>query len=166
MAVVVLLLAGMPTSASAAPGDPAVGLSVTPEEISWPDAPGFERRATVGTLDGRSFRSIRIEGRSRIGSRAIRLRFFRHADFPGQPERPFLAASTGCNSLGARYRISKGRLQWIGSIMQTEMGCGKVRESHDRWLIRQLKRGMKAKLNGKRLTLTHGKTRIVLRQIR
>lgn len=121
---------------------------------------------TVGTVDGHTFRSIRIEGRTGIGRKRIRLRFFRHANSPDQPTQPYLGASAGCNALGARYRIDNGRLKWIGPVMQTMMGCGKVREANDRWLIRQLKRGPKADLNGRRLTLTRGKVRIVLQQVR
>lgn len=127
---------------------------------------GRSPEVTVRTLDGHSFRSIRIQGRTGIGRNRIRLRFFRDTSFPGRPDRPFLAASAGCNSLGARYRVTRGRLRWSGPVRQTRMACGKRRENNDRWLIRRLKLGMKAKLNGKRLILTRGQTRIVLLQVR
>lgn len=126
-----------------------------------PAAPGDLSAA----LNGHTFRSIRVRGRA-IGRKQISLKFFLHARHPNQPERPTLVASAGCNSMGARYRAVNGRLRWQGSVMSTMIGCPPARLRNDRWLQRNLRKGMKARLKGKRLTLVRGKTRIVLRQTR
>lgn len=124
-----------------------------------PAAPGDLSEA----LNGHAFRSVRIRGRA-IRHKRIRLKFFLHARRTDRPERPTLVASAGCNSMGASYRANHGRLRWTGRVMGTAMGCPPKLMRDDRWLTRNLRRGMKAGLKGKRLTLTRGKIRIVLRR--
>lgn len=122
-----------------------------------------EGNLTEANLNGHIYRSIRIKGR-KMGRKRIRFNFFRHASTPTSPKAPTLGVSAGCNSMGARYLVGKGRLRWTGPVMSTMMGCTPKRMRDDRWLQRNLRRGMKAALKGKRLTLTRGKVRIVLRQ--
>lgn len=124
-----------------------------------PAAPGD----LSATLNGHTFRSIRVRGRA-IGRKRISLKFFLHARRTDRPERPTLLASAACNSMGARYRAAKGRLRWFGPVETTLIGCPPARLRNDRWLQRTLRKGMKAKLKGKRLILTRGKIRIVLRR--
>lgn len=164
------MLAGLAGTARAA-DEQTYSRSVSPETFEQePNCAGAVRvlpgrgRATEANLNGHTFRSVRVVGRA-IGQRQIRLRFFRHASRPGLPKRPTLGVSAGCNSMGARYRLANGRLRWTGPVDSTEMGCAPARMANDRWLKRLLRTGMKARLKGKRLVLTRGKTRIVLRRI-
>lgn len=122
------------------------------------------KRVTTAKLLGRSYVSTSISDRVRTPKK-IKLRFFRHAIRPDGSNRkvPTLAASAGCNAMGAKYVVRNGRLRWIGGVMSTDMFC---RPNYDPRLTRLLKRGMKAKLKGKKLILTSGNARFALRRTR
>lgn len=118
---------------------------------------------TPKRLTGRTFISTRVVGRS-LGRSKVRLSFSRlKKQASSMPKGPFLSLSTGCNRMGGNYTVRANRLRLRPFVFSTEMLC---RPDHDRWLLRLLRKGVKVKLNGKRLTLTRGKTRIVLRQAR
>jgi heat shock protein HslJ len=87
----------------------------------------------------------------------LRLRFF--VDHDGEPAMTWHA---GCNLHGATIaRITQDRLRFEG-MSGTSMGCDEGREEQDAWLLRFLDVGPRWQLDGDRLTLLAGNTRIEL----
>jgi heat shock protein HslJ len=75
-----------------------------------------------------------------------------------------LGAQAGCNSMGGPAEISEGedtRLV-VGDLATTEMGCDPARHAQDDWLARFLTSRPTWQLDGPRLTLEQGGTRIEL----
>lgn len=106
---------------------------------------------TVKSLLGKEFKLVKVKGKPLLKGKALPLRFFMHASETGQPKKATMAFSGGCNALGARYRVRKGRLSIRGQITGTAMLC---RPNTDPWMIRNFRKSMKARTIGKRLILT------------
>jgi hypothetical protein len=75
---------------------------------------------------------------------------------------PTMTWEAGCNLHGATIaRITQDRL-WFEGMGGTSMGCDEAREEQDAWLLRFLDVGPRWQLDGDRLTLLAGNTRIEL----
>lgn len=72
-----------------------------------------------------------------------------------------LAASAGCNTMGAAYRLD-GDVLRIDGAAQTEMGCDPDRMDQDEWLFGFLGAGPTVRLEGAALILDGGGTIIRL----
>ena len=72
-----------------------------------------------------------------------------------------LLVDAGCNSMGGQAKISDGSLD-VGDLSMTEMGCDPARHKQDMWVSDLLSGTPSWQLDGSRLTLTSGATRIVL----
>ena len=101
-------------------------------------------------LDGRTFLSTGLEGRSLVAGSTVRLGF----------ESGQLSGSAGCNSMGGPYRIDGDRLI-AGQLATTEMACDPALMEQDRWLS-DLLGGATIALDGDTLTLTGVATRLTL----
>ena len=75
------------------------------------------------TLDGRTFLSTTIAGRSLVPGSQVRLSF----------EDGRIGANAGCNSMGGQYAVDGGRLT-VGALATTEMGCDPALMDQDAWL--------------------------------
>lgn len=122
------------------------------------------KRPTVKSLLGKEFKLVKVKGNRLLKGKALQLRFFRHANEPGRPKRATMVFSGGCNTLGSRYRVRKGRLLSRGPLSGTSMGC---KPNTDPWMIRNFRKGMKARTIGRRLVLTRPARgiRLVYRQV-
>ncbi|HXF37603.1 MAG TPA: META domain-containing protein [Actinomycetota bacterium] len=134
---------------------PALALAaVLAAGCGGPDGDGDHR--SPGRLDGRSFVSTHVHERGQerplVPGTRIELSF---AD--GR-----LSVQAGCNHLGAGYRVRDGRLRLVGGVSTTEMGCDAGRHAQDEWLSVFLGRSPWLELEGPRLTLSGGGTRIRL----
>lgn len=72
-----------------------------------------------------------------------------------------VAASLGCNQLGAPYEIDGDRLV-VEQLSMTEMGCDPERHAQDQWFAELLQSGPTITLGGDRLTLSADGTAVVL----
>ena len=96
--------------------------------------------ARIG-LDGRTFLSVDVVGRTLVPGSQVRLSF---AD--GQ-----VSANAGCNTIGGRYVIDGGRLV-ASQLATTEMACAPALMDQDRWLA-DLLAGAAVALDGDTLTI-------------
>jgi heat shock protein HslJ len=114
-----------------------------------PGAPG-----TLGpsaqSLDGRTFLSTTVEGRTLVQGSTLRIAFSN-----GQ-----VSANAGCNSMSGPYRIDGARLV-VDELATTEMGCEPPLMDQDRW-VADLLDGATVALDGDTLTLTNGVIHVVL----
>jgi heat shock protein HslJ len=72
-----------------------------------------------------------------------------------------LLVDAGCNSMGGSASVSDGSLD-VGDMSMTEMGCDPSRHKQDMWVSDLISGTTAWRLDGSRLTLTSGATRIVL----
>lgn len=72
-----------------------------------------------------------------------------------------LRAALGCNQLGARYELDGDRLV-VDEVSMTEMGCEPERNAQDAWFVDLLTARPTVEVDGDRLTLTAGRTVVVL----
>jgi heat shock protein HslJ len=105
---------------------------------------------TTQSLDGRTFLSTTVEGRTLVQGSTVRLAFSN-----GQ-----VSASAGCNSMSGPYRIDGDRLV-VDELATTEMGCEPPLMDQDRW-VADLLDGAAVALEGNTLTLTEGAIHVVL----
>jgi heat shock protein HslJ len=105
---------------------------------------------------GREFlsTSVTVEGVAQPLVEGTRLRLAFDED-------DMLAAHTGCNHFGARYRIDGGVLGITGGAM-TEMGCEPALMEQDDWVFAFLGSQPLIQLTGDELTLEDGDTVITL----
>ncbi len=95
-------------------------------------------------LDGRVFLSQAVDGHDLAPGTTIRLTF----------DGGRLGATAGCNSLGAPYRLTDGRLAVRGGMSTTEIGCDPARHQQDLWLAEFLQAAPKVAVDAATLTLT------------
>jgi heat shock protein HslJ len=106
--------------------------------------------ASPRALDGHTYLSTAIEGRSLVPGTQVRLTF---AD--GN-----LNAAGGCNIMGGAYSIDGDRLT-TDQLFMTEMACDDPRQRQDDWLARFLG-NVTLTLDGDTLTLTDGTVTVTL----
>lgn len=105
---------------------------------------------TGGGVEGRTFISTGLEGRSLVAGSTVRLTFHDGG----------VSASAGCNSMGGPYRIEGDRLI-ADQLATTEMACDPALMEQDRWLA-DLLGGATIALDGDTLTLTKVAVRLTL----
>jgi len=105
---------------------------------------------TGQSLDGRTFLSTTVEGRTLVRGSMLRLAFSN-----GQ-----VSANAGCNSTSGPYRIDGDRLA-IDALAMTEMGCDPPLMEQDQW-VADLLDGASVALDGDTLTLTKGVIHLIL----
>lgn len=105
---------------------------------------------TTQRLDGRTYLSTAVEGRTLVQGSTVRLAFSN-----GQ-----VSASAGCNSMSGPYRIDGDRLV-VDELATTEMACEPPLMDQDRW-VADLLDGATVALDGDTLTLTKGVIHVVL----
>ncbi|MCB0869244.1 MAG: META domain-containing protein [Solirubrobacterales bacterium] len=118
--------------------------------------------ATYSDLNNRTFRSESVQGTKKlIGQKKITLSFSggKWVDHDGNSSTPnrliyYLTGNAGCNTIFGQYWLKDGRLVWSRYLGSTEMACPKP---VDKWLIRTLRRGVKARLVKGKLVLTGGR---------
>lgn len=115
------------------------------------------RPATTADVDERAFVSTSIKGPGAKPDK-ITVRFtngvpIEDSDDPDAAEVPVIVTSGGCNAVTGTYRLREGRLRWLDDGYQTLVGCTPDR---DQWLIRRMKKGINASMQGRRLIL-HGR---------
>lgn len=129
-------------------------------DIEEPD-PGFEipegEPATVETLEGKTFESVKVIGEQ--VNEPIELTF----------EKGRLGAYLGCNRMSGGYQIGFSRDDWRmdwqlswNNVQTTDMAC---QLSKDGWFTGLLDKGVEATVNDSSLVLTRGGTTIVLKQV-
>lgn len=128
-----LLVAACSTSPGASPTPPP---TADPAGSTAPPA-----GAAAAGLDGRTFLSTDITGRTLVPGSQVRLTFG-----DGQ-----VSANGGCNSMSGAYTIVNGMLI-AGQLATTEMACDPALMAQDRWLA-ELLGGAGVTLAGDTLTL-------------
>lgn len=107
------------------------------------DDPGSSGAAD--RLDGRTFLSESVDGRTLVPDTRLRLSF----------DDGRLSAHAGCNSLSAPYDLVDDRLVVPGDeISTTDMGCDPPRHAQDEWLAALLQDRPRVDLRDSSLTLT------------
>jgi heat shock protein HslJ len=101
-------------------------------------------------LDGRTFLSTSIEGRTLVAGSRVRLAF----------DAGKVGASAGCNSMSGAYSIAGGHLK-VAEMSTTEMGCDAALMAQDQWLAGFLA-DTAATLSGDTLKLTAGGVTLTL----
>ena len=114
------------------------------------EAPSPRGSGVVGGLEGRTFLSTAVEGRTLVSGSTIRISFR-----GGQ-----VSASAGCNSMSGAYRIDSGRLV-ATTLAMTDMGCTAPLMAQDQW-VAELLNGSTIKLDGTSLTLARATVRVTL----
>lgn len=99
---------------------------------------------SANDLEGRTFLSTGIEGRTIAAGTRIRLTF----------QNGNIGASAGCNSMGGPFRIEGGLLR-TPQMITTEMGCQPELMAQDQWIADLLNESMLV-LDGDVLTLSKG----------
>lgn len=128
--------------------------------INEPD-PDYEipvgEPATVETLEGKSFKSVKVIGQQ--VDDPIELTF----------EKGRLGAYLGCNRMSGGYQIGLSREDWLKdgilrwfNVLTTDMAC---QLSDDSWFSGLLDKGVEATVNDSWLVLARGGTTIVLKQV-
>lgn len=105
-----------------------------------------------GDLEGRTFLSQAVTGRTLVPDTEIRLTF----------NDGHLGATAGCNSLGAPYSLDGDTLVIDEGMSMTEIGCDPARHDQDTWLADFLTSKPTILLAGSELTLRDGTTAIEL----
>ena len=72
-----------------------------------------------------------------------------------------LAATAGCNSIGAKSTVSDGKLT-VQDVSVTELGCDAPRHEQDTWLVDLLQSGPHWKIDNGTLAITSGGTVLML----
>jgi heat shock protein HslJ len=72
-----------------------------------------------------------------------------------------LAATAGCNSIGARSAISNGKLT-VEDLSVSDLGCDQPRHEQDTWLVNLLQSSPAWKTEAGSLTITSGGTVLTL----
>ncbi len=121
------------------------GASATPVPTDGP--PGASGRQG---LEGRTFLSTAIQGRTLVPGSQVRLSF----------EAGRIGASAGCNSMGGAYAID-GDLLVARQLATTEMACDPPLMEQDQWLA-SLLGGATIGLDGDTLTLAADGVRLTL----
>lgn len=101
-------------------------------------------------LEGRTFLSTGIDGRSLVAGPVVRISF--------QDGR--VSASAGCNTMSGPYHID-GNVLVAGQLATTEMGCEPQLMAQDTW-VGDLLDGATIALDGNTLTLTKAGVRVTL----
>jgi heat shock protein HslJ len=101
-------------------------------------------------LDGRTFLSTAVQGRSLVAGTTVRISFTNGG----------VGASAGCNSMGGPYRIDGDRLI-AGQLAMTEMACDPPLMEQDLWVAELLGAATIA-LDGETLALTNRTVRLTL----
>jgi heat shock protein HslJ len=114
-------------------------------------APTPQPSAGASKLDGRTFVSKDIQGRTLVKSSSITLSFKN-----GQ-----LGAQAGCNTMSGQYTIKADGTLDIGQMATTEMGCEQSLMDQDAWFATFLS-GAKVTLADTTLTLSKGDITITL----
>ena len=114
--VVLPLLAAVLLAACAGPGAAA-------PRASGPLGSAAPSSSADSALDGRSFVSTAVTGRTLVPGTHVALRFG-----AGQ-----LGADAGCNAMSATYQIVGGTLG-LGQMATTEMACNAPLTAQDQWL--------------------------------
>ncbi|MEQ4207631.1 META domain-containing protein [Actinopolymorpha sp. B17G11] len=73
-----------------------------------------------------------------------------------------LLANAGCNSMSGEVSLDDSRLDVGGGLATTEMGCDPARHEQDEWLAKLFDTSPEWRVDGDRLILTSGESRIVL----
>lgn len=110
-----------------------------PTTMASDDAAGL----SLDAFDGRTFSSVRLDGRKLVDGTQIRLGFDGDA----------LKADAGCNHLFGTLTVDGDTLTASG-VGGTEMGCPERLHQQDTWLAEFLTAGVDAVLDGDTLTLT------------
>lgn len=124
------------------------------KEQSVPDEPDADYPipvgdpATVGSVEGKSFESVKVIGEQ--VKEPIEISFDDK-----------LGAYLGCNRMSGQYEIENGTLRWM-FVITTDMAC---QLSKDSWFSGLLDKGVEATVKGPWLVLASGKTTIVLKQV-
>lgn len=109
---------------------------------------------TAAVLDGTAYTSTGTEGHDLVPDSSVRMSF----------EDGRLSVQAGCNTMGAGYDVSDGRLGWSGPPMATRMACPEELMAQDTWLSDLLQAGLDATLDGDDLTLLAGEVTLRLRR--
>jgi heat shock protein HslJ len=127
MLIATILLAGCSSSGGAASPSPA-----------------------AASVDGRTFLSTAVEGRTLVPGSTVRLSFK-----DGQ-----LGINAGCNHMGGAYSITDGKLV-AGQMMMTDMACQEPLMKQDTW-VGSFLGGAAVTLDGATLTLKNGEVTMTL----
>ncbi len=131
---------------SASPGTSPTPPSGTAPPGSLPPGQG----AVPAGLEGRTFLSTGITGRTLVAGSQIRIAF--------QDGR--ISANAGCNSMSGPYAVVDGMLV-AGQLATTEMACDPALMEQDRW-VAELLGGAGLTLDGDTLTLERGSVVLTL----
>lgn len=96
---------------------------------------------TGQTVEGRTFLSTRVDGRTLVAGSVIRITFANGS----------LSATAGCNTMSGPYRIDRSTLV-VAQLSTTEMGCAQDLMAQDQW-VAGLLNGATMTLDGNTLTL-------------
>ena len=110
--------------------------------------PGPSGSPAAAGLEGRTFLSTAVDGRSLVAGSRITLNFRN-----GQ-----VGASAGCNSMGGAYRLDGDRLV-APQLAMTDMGCAQALMTQDEW-VADLLNGSTLTLDGNNLTLAKNGVRV------
>src|SRR5690242_20537597 len=118
---------------------------------------GNETPAGGGSLTGNAYLSTSVteDGKPKTLAGNTRVRL----DFADDDR---LNANAGCNSMQAPVSTGGGKLTLKEPAAMTDMGCPGGRQQQDTWLLEFLQQKPSWKLDGDTLTLTTGRTTIVL----
>ncbi|MGK2932778.1 MAG: META domain-containing protein [Solirubrobacterales bacterium] len=117
--------------------------------------------ATFEMLDGTNWKSVKVKGNGKKPKK-VELYFTEGQSLGSDSDEivPILGTYSGCNWMGASYRILDGRVKWTSPAYGTQMGC---LDDRDGWISKRLRLGMKIAFEGKRLVLKRGQAVVRLK---